>query len=376
MSKKILLAVAAIGAGATAAHAGGVERSNQSVGVLFEEGRYLEFGFSTASPDVSGNLFGAFDSGDMTESFVNFGAAYKADLNDQWSYAVILNQPWGADIAYPAGTGYPFAGSNASLKSNALTGIVQYNLPSNVSFYGGLRAQSLEANALVNIPPGEETPAIQYTAAGDRDYRFGYLVGAAYERPDIALRVSLTYNSEIKHKLETSETAVPLFEGALNSTTEVSTPQSLHLEFQTGIAADTLLFGGVRWVEWTKFDISPAFYSTPQPGGLGLGPLVSYADDRITWTLGLGRRLNDQWSIAGSLGYEETTGSLTGNLSPTDGFLSASLAAVYTQDNTKVTAGVSYFDIGDATTNLFGSPGAKFTGNDALGFGVKVGYSF
>ena len=99
---------------------------------------------------------------------------------------------------------------------------------------------------------------------------------------------------------------------------------------------------------------------------------MSYEDDRITWTLGLGRRLNDQWSILGSVVYEETTGSLTGNLGPTDGVLGATLGAVYTTGNTEVTAGISYFDIGDATTTA----AAEFEDNEAVGFGLRVGYSF
>ena len=369
MSKKIVFAVAAMGMSATAVHAGGVERSNQSVGVLFEEGRYLEFGFSVGSPDVSGTLatpLGTARSGDMTESFATFGGAYKADINETWSYAVIYNQPWGADVEYPSGTGYPFAGSAAELESHALTGILQYNLPSRVSFYAGLRAQSLDADANVNA-----ASLSGYVARAETDYDVGYLLGAAYERPDIALRVSLTYNSEIDHELDTVETG--LTPGPVPSTTEITTPQSLHLEFQTGVAADTLVFGGVRWVEWTEFEISPLVYSSP---GAVNAPLVSYEDDRITWTLGVGRRLTEQWAIAGSLSYERTTDSLTGNLGPTDGFLSATLAANYTKGNTEVTAGISYFDIGDATTRISGAPGARFTGNDAIGFGMKVGYSF
>ena len=198
--KKTLVAATALSVSASAAVAAGVERSNQSVGVLFEEGRHLEFGFIAGDPSVSGTL-GPFESGDMTESFFNFGGAYKADINEEWSYAVIYNQPWGADVAYPF-VSYPFAGSTAVLESHALTGLLQYNLPSNVSFYGGVRAQSLDADATVNAVGSFEG----YVAQGERDYAFGYVLGTAYERPDIALRVSLTYNSEINHELETVET--------------------------------------------------------------------------------------------------------------------------------------------------------------------------
>ena len=138
----------------------------------------------------------------------------------------------------------------------------------------------------------------------------------------------------------------------------------MNLEFQSGIAEDTLLFGSVRWVEWTEFNISPASFPA--------NPLVFYADDRTTYTLGLGRRLNETWSLLGSVSYEENTGSATGNLGPTDGFTSVALGAVYTQDNMKITGGVRYIDIGEATTTV----GANFDDNSAIAAGVRVGWSF
>lgn len=359
--RKLLLSTVALSAVAAPALAGGVERSNQSVAVLFEQGRYLEFGAVAGSPSVSGVL-GPFSSGNMTESFLNFGVAYKADLNSTWSYALVYNQPYGASVSYPL-VAYPFAGSTAKLTAHALTGILQYNLPSNLSVYAGLRAQTLDADASVNAVPSFSG----YTASADRDFDFGYLVGAAYERPDIALRVSLTYNSAIDHELDTVETGFTAL--PVSSVTPITTPQSLHLEFQTGIMADTLLFGGIRWVDWTAFDISPAVYSS----GLAVGaPLVSYADDQTTFTLGVGRRLSETFSVAASVSYEEHTGSLTGNLGPTDGLLGVTLGGSYTRDNMKITGGISYVDVGNAMTTA----GASFRDNSAIGIGVKVGYTF
>ena len=99
------------------------------------------------------------------------------------------------------------------------------------------------------------------------------MLGGAYERPDIALRIALTYNSTI----ETNHTTVETVGGGVVSTapTEIETPESVNLDFQTGIAADTLLFGGIRWVNWTDFEISPAFYSSPAAVGQ---PFLSYDD--------------------------------------------------------------------------------------------------
>ena len=76
--------------------------------------------------------------------------------------------------------------------------------------------------------------------------------------------------------------------------------------------------------------------------------------------------------MLGSVGYEENTGSVTGNLGPTDGFTSVSLGAIYTKDNMKITGGVRYVDIGDATS----FSNAQFTDNSAIAAGLRVGWSF
>ena len=171
----------------------------------------------------------------------------------------------------------------------------------------------------------------------------------------------------MEHSLDTTETVGA---ATASSVTDITTPDSLHLEFQTGVAADTLLFGGVRWVDWSEFTIDPQEYSNNVP--LGSPPLVFYLDDRITYTLGVGRRLSEMWSVAASVSYEEHTGSVTGNLGPTDGLLSVTLGGSYTKDNMRITGGISYVDIGDATTYV----GAQFNGNSAVGVGLKVGYTF
>jgi long-subunit fatty acid transport protein len=351
-----------------AVEAAGVERTTQSSAVLFETGRYAEISFGGASPDVSGVAaagLGGFGSGDLSPSFFQFGAAYKADLSETVSYAVIFDQPFGADVAYPVGTNYFAQGSTARLRANALTGLVKYKLPSNVSIYGGIRIQSLEASASIPFIAG-------YTAQGDRDVSAGYVVGVAYERPDIALRVALTYNSKIGHDIETTEASVaPGASGT--STTTVDTPESINLEFQTGIAADTLLFGSVRWVGWSDFNITPVAFSAITGGG----SLLSYSDDTISYSIGIGRKLNENWSVAATLGYESSMGGFLTNLGPTDGSRSLGLAATYTKDNMKITGGIRYVDIGNALTAIPGNaPAGTFADNSAVAAGVKIGWSF
>jgi long-chain fatty acid transport protein len=358
--RKSLLVTAAILAATSGAHAGGVERSTQSVAILFEQGRYAELSFGHFDPTVSGTL--GVSSGDMSSSYNTWSLGYKMDIGDRLAFALVLDQPIGADVAYPTGTAYPLAGTTAKLSSSAITGLLRYTFDNNVSLIGGLRAQS--AKGTVNIiAPG--LGLANYGLETSRELDFGYVVGIAWEKPEIAARVALTYNSAITHDLESTETGLAPI--PLTGTFETEVPQSLNLEFQTGIAKDTLLFGSIRWVEWSAFEIAPSFYTTAAGS-----PLVSYASDRITYNLGIGRRFNENWSGAVTLGYEKPDGEPTGNLGPTDGFRSIGLAGTYTMDNMKITAGIRYVEIGDATTSI----GANFTDNSGVGVGIRIGYTF
>ncbi len=346
--KKILLASAAVFC-AQAAYSGGIERAIVSPQILFEDGRYAEFSIGTVSPDVSGTL--GVSSGDVSPSYSVVNGGYKWDYGGKWDVAVVAGQYFGADVDYPAGTGYALAGSNATLSSLGLSAMAKYQLDGGMSLYGGLSSHSLEME--VQLSSG-------YQAQGGNTRSYGYLVGAAYERPEIALRAALTYRSSMDFEIDTTENVAPA------SVTDVTLPQSITLDFQTGIAADTLVFGSVHWVDWSEFDISPAGFL-----GVSGGPLVSYSDSTTTFNLGVGRKFSETWSGALSVSHEPSSGAPVGNLGPTDGFTSLALGGTYTSGNMKVTGGVRYVMVGDATTTI----NADFSDNSALAFGLKVGFS-
>ena len=377
-----VLSTTALIAIAGTAHAGGVERAAPNYDLLFEEGRRIEFGFASVRPDVTGSTtvptqvgpiaFGT--NGSVTENYTTLSLGYRADLNEQLSYAIILDQPYGADVAYPfvgdVFTDYPLAGSTASLDSTALTGLLRYEFGNGFSVHGGLKIQSLGAEVFL--------PAVSnYSADGKEDWSIGGVIGVAYERPDIALRVALTYASEIDHDVPTVEafgtTAFP------TTITEVTTPQSVTLDFQSGVAADTLVFGSIRWVDWTEFDITPQQYQ----GATG-GSLVAYDDDTTTYELGVGRRFTENFSGAITLGYEGSNGGFSSNLGPTDGNRSIGIGGTYdTGNGIEISAGVRYIEIGDAETVLARDPGtgaptltSDFSDNSAVAFGMSVAYTF
>lgn len=370
--KNYILSATAVCLTTGSAYAGALDRTGQSVDVLFEDGRYVEFSLGYISPDVTGENINPFlgpvgtKSGDIGVSNFNFGGAYKADINERLSYAIIIDQPYKAEVDYPTVPGYFGSDSSAEFNSTAVTTLLKYRMDNGFSVFGGLRFQETEAKAAIAF-------AAQYEVEAEADWGVGYVAGVAYERSDIALRVSLTYSSEIAHENDVSESFnTPFGRQTVDSTAEFETPQSINLSAQTGIAADTLLFGSIRWVDWSDFDLSPEIYTSAIAGQ----PLLSYVDDVTTYTIGLGRRLNDTWSIAGSLSYEENTENLFTNLGPNDGQIGVGLAAIYTQGPMRITTGIRYVRIGDTTTAVQGTPAAEFNDNDAIAFGVKVGYNF
>ena len=146
----------------------------------------------------------------------------------------------------------------------------------------------------------------------------------------------------------------------------------MNLDFQTGVAPNTLAFGSVRWVDWSNFLIDPAWL-TPTTGG----GLVSL-EDTTTYTLGVGRKFNENWSGSIFASYEPKGDPLVSPLAPTNGYRGIGIGVVYTQDNMKVTLGARYLDLGDAQPET-GTPDtarANMTGNHAVAVGVKVGFNF
>ena len=361
--KQYLGSVGVLALCAGSAMAGGIDRSGQSIAAIFEKGSFVELSFGSISPSIEGvsvTALGNRLSGDMAADYSQLGAAVKMNINANIDVALIFDQPFGANVAYPTGTGYYAAGTTATLQTNALTFVGKYTLPSNISVLAGLRYQTFSAEASIPFVAG-------YTALGEKDGGVGYLVGIAYEKPEIALRVALTYNSEIDHSLSTSENSLL---GASVTDTAITTPQSVNLEFQSGVAKDTLVFGSIRWVDWSAFVINPAGYPPPTP-------LVSYAGDYTTYTLGVGRKFSENWSGAVTLGYEKPLGGFSSNLGPNDGQRSIGIGATYTKDNMKITGGVRYVDVGDAQPSLpIAAPSANFNGNSAVAFGLKISYSF
>jgi long-subunit fatty acid transport protein len=349
--KRILMTTAAMVAFAGAAQAGGIDRSGQFLGPVFEatgdNGNFVQFSFGSVDPETSTST-----GGDPLRPYNSVGFAYKRQVTDAFSMTLIYDQPFGAGVSYPPTL--PFRGAFADIGSEALTLIGRYEFGNGFSVHGGPRLQKLFGSIQTS----------RRLIAGS-DYDLGYAVGVAYEKPEIALRVALTYNSEIDNEISGIEIPNLLAPVPGPQSTTVTTPESVNLEFQTGIAKDTLLFGSIRHVKWKGFNLTTS-----------TGTYASFSEDTTTYSLGVGRRFNENWSGAVILGFEDAgTRPTTTALAPYTGSQSVGLAVTYTQDNMKITGGITYAELGD--TNLVTPLGTvDWSGGNALAAGIRVGFSF
>ncbi|WP_281982132.1 OmpP1/FadL family transporter [Thalassorhabdomicrobium marinisediminis] len=377
--KNIMTAGAALLMTTSMAHAVELDRSGQDISVIFAEtglgGSYAELSYGSIMPNLSGQDaagVGGARTGNVANDYTTFGIGFKHQYTDQFSAALILDQPYGADIAYdPAGSGGSalFGGTIADLESEAVSAIGRYEMGNGFSVHGGLRMQTISGD--VTLDGAAYRGLAGYNVSLSEDTAYGYLVGGAYERPDIALRVALTYFSEIEHSFETTEDVrgVPAFGPSAN--TDVTTPQAVNLDFQTGVAPGTLVFGSVRWADYDVVKVSPSGFAGATSGGS-----LTNTETGFSYTLGVGRQVTDNFAASLSVGYEPEGDGDTSPLAPTNGNYSVSLGGAYTLDNgLEISGGVRYVKLGDATLGS-GPTTTSFEDNDAVAVGLKIAMSF
>ncbi len=345
----------------------GLDRSGQSTSILYEEGRWAELSFGFVTPDVTGTDALAQPTGNVGENYTLPSMAYKADFDDQISYAFIIDTPYGGNVAYGA-TSPLYAGTTGEVDSRALTALLQYNLDGGFSVHGGLRALQTTSDVTLSGAAYGATSGYNYT--GESDWEMGYVVGVAYERPEIAARASLTYSTAIDLTMASVENNPNPALGAIAGVDvpgdfDVEVPASVNLDLQMGIMEDTLMFGSIRYVEWDGFNLTPAL--------LNGGSLVEYDKDRFTFSAGIGRRFSDTVSGAITVGYEPEADGTSGALGPTNGYWSLGVGGTYTMPTgVEFTGGARYILPGDADVASGGGT-AAFTDNSGLAFGIKIG---
>jgi long-subunit fatty acid transport protein len=295
--------------------------------------------------------------------------------------------------------------------------MASYDLNENISFLGGITQNNLTSGNVTTIKGGYDVKSGSST---------GYVVGAAYSIPDIAFRAEVLYQPKSKISTKTSydgssqsafsagalqvvgeqaaaaaiaggatdpaiiqaavaaALASPTAAGAValaSSTanglngdydTEVSRPETLSINLQSGIATDTLILASYHRAKWSAapvvIDVSAADTVNPK--------INETFSDSEKFTVGIGRKFSEK--LSGSLSYSKEKGDgdrATSLFTFSNGRETLSAGLRYTVDNMDITFGVSRSQLGDVSVDG-GAGDIVYAGNSVTAMGVKVAFAF
>ena len=288
-------------------------------------------------------------------------------------------------------------GTQVEVETQNLSFLFGFQPTENWNFYAGPVYQTVKGK--VKLRGQAYSLYNGYDADIPEESAWGWLAGMAYQIPAIALKASLTYRSEVDYDINVRESIPtlgalallgqnPATIAAAQGKSSITTPESINLDFQTGIMADTVAFANVRWVPWSDFAIQPYKFGlvskavgalVNQPNGFNL---VEYSDDQWSANVGVGRKVNDKWAGNVSVGWDSGAGNPISTLGPTEGYWNAGVGIQYSPaPNYFIAGGVKYFWLGDAKAQTGAQAGtnayvADFSDNNAIAYGLKLGYRF
>jgi len=381
---------------ASAASAAGLDRSGQDITAFLQDGTYAETVYTYIDADVTGKDTSGNKIDDIAEDYDFFRYGVKTDINETFSIGVLYDEPFGAAADYVGDSNFVDAtgeGTNVEVRTESLTGILGAKFGENKEFqvYGGPVAQRVKAD--VKLRGEAYSVANGYTLNVNADQDYGWLAGASYSKPEIALKAALTYRSEIEHTANSAELypfvdslPIPGLSANRSGDIEITTPESVNFDFQTGINPTTLATAKVRWVPWSDFAITPGLYNgfsqvlATLSQGTGIPPegldLVSYDDDQWQVELGLAKRLTPALAVSGNIGWDSGAGNPVTSLGPIEGYYSVGLGAKYNiTENWAVSAGGKYLWFGDAEGQIPSKTVvSNFEDNDGYVLGAKISY--
>ncbi|UCI23439.1 OmpP1/FadL family transporter [Mesorhizobium sp. B2-8-5] len=322
--------IALIGAVMHPAHAGGLERGGYDIDLLFDpsqvateaEATYVmpDRKYKNATGPGGFNFFSS--TADGAEPYWVPRIGVKAQVVQGVDCMVDYSQPWGAHTAPGASWNGAFSNVETDIKSNNYAGTCSYKFDAGkgqLRFIGGVFYQDISGfkESLVGFNPFGPSPIgrVDLEASG-----WGWRAGVAYEIPEIALRASLVYNSQVKLDNISGTLTLPDGLGGTTATPIYGStqymPDSVELKLQSGIAPGWLAFGSIKWVNWSTLQSVPI--CSEQTKGLAACTTVSPLPVRLTsldlmyrdgWTVsgGIGHKFNDEWSAAGQLTWDRGT---------------------------------------------------------------------
>ena len=375
---------------ATPVFSGGWEASRLDTSMMYNDNGYAEVGTSSITYDINGTTQ-ASAKHKMAKNQTRTSLGVKTQLgnfdlglSNYMSGAIQLDGQ--ANAAQPNCTAALKAASNFTLCSvvpsadvevSSLALMGRYRINDNMSVLGGVNRYDV-SNATVT------TMASHFVVSGDE---IAPVVGAAYENKEIALRVELLVQAETDVALTAGSSVSSAVPTVNVPNSKMVIPQTMTLNFQSGIAKDTLLFGSIHKADWDTAQITiPDIANGINPSTLATNQAVkgvsSSFSTKTAYSLGVGRKINENFSALGSYSTEAGGGATSADpFTLTDGSQTLGLGVRYTKDNMTITGGYSYTKVGDVTVTFpmtapHPAMTATYADNKVTGLGLKIGFSF
>jgi long-chain fatty acid transport protein len=356
----------------------GLERVNINPSFLFESGSYAEYGWGSVNPSLPSTgasgvapVAAAQTNDNVAPSFTASTLAAKTAIGDKIDIGLwYTNQGNGVDIDWGQ------VGIAASVSAPTLAGMVRYKLSDSMSIIGGLKRVSVDQGGVLSLPLMKDDvdglnaadAAMSYTTG--QQSATGSIYGIVSEVPAIGMRMMVLMESALSMDVPVSYTQAggDVAAGTYSGSAKVGVGSATTISLQTGIAANTLLFGEYRMSNWKNDQVHVPFNNATTTT-----PVSTFVNGE-SYTIGVGRKFSD--TISGSVSYHRDPASDCDDasaLSPKCETQSLNLGAkLAISDNATLSLGYTWTQYGDATV-----PGlATLTKSSKQNIGARIGFKF
>ena len=359
---KYYAAVGTLALSTTAVDAGGWETGRLDTGFLYQDGSYVEASYGSLDYSVNAtsttfakhsmakdqkrmSVSGKFQIGSFDFGLTSFGSgAIQMDGQNAVGTSVV---------------------PSADVKLNTQAFMTRYSFNDKYAIIGGVRQAKLKASTLNTVAPADYS-----IEAVDKS---GIVYGLAYERSDIALKFEVLRSEKIKIEL-TGEVPFGGFDHRVTGSLVI--PEATTINFQTGIADNTLLMASAHRVNWTGSDVILNVADAPPLDALNQ---ASEFSNTTSYSLGLGRKLNEATSASLTYSWEKGTnpdGKATSPFTMSNGSETLSAGVQHKIGSITISGGISYTKVGDVDVTHSTNLKASYAGNSVTAVGIKFGYNF
>jgi|GEM_PF-2189569 len=342
--------------------------------LVYSDKEKVNLAYSSYRYNFNGDYSTSLGGGKTGESFDDtkvYTLGLHKQLTDKIDVSAQLYDPYNLNVSHQEGF---YAGTKALIETQSLALTFKYQFNESYSLIAGPTINKTSGNMTINSniasvsanqAPGS-VPSIE--ADFGSDTALGYIAGASFAIPDIALRASLVFQSKVDHSFDVTETSDIILSNTGGATdtaksgSDFSLPQAIIFDFQTGIAEGTLLTFTAQWREWSDQVISSSV----------AGELATYEKDAMTYKLGLAKQFNDEAGVYIQYIHEEPLEEKVNPLAPNDGYRGIFLAGSYLVDDINLIAAYEYAVAKDVEDDM----GTKFEDNVIQGITFMAEYYF